>query len=295
MDSSFRSPQNWYPFSLCNFTDHQRKNIKGHLANTNNRSHKLFPVFLPTHPKLFPSSWIIDIFSDRFSLNLCVKGKNDKFHIHQLDSIVIEASSLQSIAIVTSDTSIKNDIATSISHIYISNQPLIKTLHHTAFITSTEAELFAIRCGINQAISNNNVSKIVVITDSIHAVKRIFNLSFHSFQIQFMAILGDLHHFFSKDLNNSIRFWECPSRLDWHLHKAVDLETKVFNPTPAYLCKISWDYSKKSECDDISNTWKMTFQASDGKNRQFLDLLDNNSNNIEPSYIKRGPWLQVFG
>ena len=228
-------------------------------------------------------------------MNLCVKGKNDKFHIHQLDSIVIEASSLQSIAIVTSDTSIKNDIATSISHTYISNQPLIKILHHTTFITSTEAELFAIRCGINQAISNNNVSKIVVITNSIHAVKRIFNLSFHSFQIQSMAILGDLHHFFSKDLNNSIRFWECPSHLDWHLHKAVDLETKVFNPTPAYLCKISWDYSKKSECNDISNTWKMTFQASDGKNRQFLDLLDNNSNNIEPSYIKRGPWLQAFG
>ena len=110
-----------------------------------------------------------------------------------------------------------------------------------------------------------------------------------------MAILGDLHHFFSKDLNNSIRFWECPSHLDWHLHKAVDLETKVFNPTPAYLCKISWDYSKKSECDDISNTWKMTFQALDGKDRQFLNLLDNNSNNIEPSYIKRGPWLQAFG
>ena len=110
-----------------------------------------------------------------------------------------------------------------------------------------------------------------------------------------MAILGDLRHFFSKDLNNSIEFWECPSRLDWHLHKAVDLETKAFNPTPAYPCKTSWDYSKKSECDNISNTWKMTFQASDGKGRQFLDLLDNNSNDIKPSYIKGGPWLQAFG
>ena len=122
--------------------------------------------------------------------------------------MVIEASFLQSIAIVTSDTNIKNDIATSISYMYISNQPLIKTLYHAAFVTSTEAKLFAIKCGINQATSNNNISKIVVITDSIHTAKRIFNLSSHVLQIQSMAILGDLHHFFSKDLNNSIEFWE---------------------------------------------------------------------------------------
>ena len=70
---------------------------------------------------------------------------------------------------------------------------------------------------------------------------------------------------------------------------------KAFNPTLAYPCKTSWDYNKKSECDDISNIWKMTFQASDGKGKQFLDLLDDNSNTIEPSYVKGGPWLQAFG
>ena len=39
----------------------------------------------------------------------------------------------------------------------------------------------------------------------------------------------------------------------------------------------------------------MTFQALDGKERQFLDLLDDNFNIIEPSYAKGGPWLQLFG
>ena len=214
---------------------------------------------MPTHPELFPSSQIIDIFFNRFYFNLCIKGKNNKFHIYQLDSLVIEASSSQSIAIVISDTNIKNDIATSILHMHISNQLLIKTLHYAAFVTSTEAKLFAIRCGINQATSNNNVFKIIVITDSIHAAKRIFDLSFHLLQIQSMAILGDLYYFFSNDLNNSIEFWKCPSCLNWHLHKAVDLETKAFNLTPAYSYKTLWDYSKKSECNNISNTWKMTF------------------------------------
>ena len=39
----------------------------------------------------------------------------------------------------------------------------------------------------------------------------------------------------------------------------------------------------------------MQFQASDRKGNNFMDLLDDDSNVIEPSYIKGGAWLQVFG
>ena len=38
----------------------------------------------------------------------------------------------------------------------------------------------------------------------------------------------------------------------------------------------------------------MTFQASDGKGRHFLDLVDDNFKEIVPSYTKGGPWLQIF-
>jgi len=55
-----------------------------------------------------------------------------------------------------------------------------------------------------------------------------------------------------------------------------------------------WDYSKKVECDDIANIWKMTFQALEGRGKQFLKLHNNDSNDIEPSYITGGPWLQTF-
>jgi len=39
----------------------------------------------------------------------------------------------------------------------------------------------------------------------------------------------------------------------------------------------------------------MTFQASDGKGKQFYDLVDDNLEIIEPSYTKEGLWLQSFG
>jgi len=48
-------------------------------------------------------------------------------------------------------------------------------------ITFTKAELFSIRYGINQAVNIPEISKIVIITDSIHAMKRIFDSSLHLF------------------------------------------------------------------------------------------------------------------
>jgi len=50
-----------------------------------------------------------------------------------------------------------------------------------------------------------------------------------------------------------------------------------------------------NECDEILNNWKMTFQASDAKGRQFLKLLNDDLYPIESSYSKGGLWLKFFG
>ena len=110
-----------------------------------------------------------------------------------------------------------------------------------------------------------------------------------------VAILIKLHKFFVRNQNNLVKFWECPSRLNWTLHKAVDKDSKAFNPSPVFLYKMLWDFSRKTKCDDIINNWKMTFQASDLKVSQFLDLLNVDFNIIEPCYTKGGPWLKLFG
>jgi len=129
----------------------------------------------------------------------------------------LQSSSSPSIAIIVTDASIKNDIATSILHIHLVDHSLIKTVHHASFVTSTEAKLFAIRYGINQACNKENVSKIIIITDSIHAVRKIFNNKSHPYQIHTTAILSELHRFFTTSQENSIEFWECPSHLNWRL------------------------------------------------------------------------------
>ena len=120
-------------------------------------------------------------------------------------------------------------------------------------------------------------------------------LLIHSYQHQLIAISKDLREFFNKHPSNSIEFWDCPSNNNWPLHSIVDKETKIFNFTPLFPCKSSWDFDKKSECNDILKIWKMTFQVSDVKGRQLLDLLDDDLHPIEPSYTKGGSWIKYFG
>ena len=209
--------------------------------------------------------------------------------------MVLCISSIPNTALVITDASIKNDIAMSITHIHSTNCPLIKTAHHTSFITSSEAELFTIRCGINQAYLLDNVSKIVVITDSIHVAKKIFDPGSYPLQMHSAVILSNLWTFFTTNVPNSIEFWECSSKLKWKLHHKVDKDSKSFVVTPSFPSKTSWKFCKKSDNDDLIKLWKMMFQASDGKGKNFLELLDDDLNVIKPSYTKGGPWLQLVG
>ena len=153
--------------------------------------------------------------------------------------MVLRISSSPSMALVVTDASIKNNIATSISHIHLANHPLIKMIHHAVFITSMEMELFAIRCGINQACIKEGVLKIIIVTDSIHAAKKIFDSKLHPYQSHTMAILSELCRFFKTNQENSIKFWEYPSCLKWRFYNDINKDSKSFNLTLSFPCKIS--------------------------------------------------------
>ena len=104
------------------------------------------------------------------------------------------------------DASVKNNITLSIVHIYVHNRQVVKTLHHVVNITSTEAEFFAIRCSINQAAHLQDISKIIVVIDSIHVAKKIFNPFLNILQKQAAFILNDLRKFFNYHYKNTIKF-----------------------------------------------------------------------------------------
>ena len=116
-----------------------------------NHFNEIFSSFDPLNPEFSLDNRIIDIFSNYFSFHLFSKYKDQyfKLHIQQLNNLAIELLNSPSNTLIVIDTSVRNNIATSITYIHIQNKPIIKTLYHTINVTSTEAELFAIKCGIN--------------------------------------------------------------------------------------------------------------------------------------------------
>ena len=202
-----------HPLLLDSLTKRQHSLIKGHLVDMDNCFNKVFPSFDPINPELFPGHRIINIFANHFSFKLFSKQANYSVMswVQELDRIAIESSDSTLTALIISDASIKNNVATSIAHIHIKNKPITKTLYYALNVMSTEAELVTIRYGINQATNHNFISKIIIIMDSIYAAKKIFNLLSHSFQKHMVSILRKFHSFFSHHHNNHIEFWECPS------------------------------------------------------------------------------------
>jgi len=197
MDDLLNTHNKPSPLSINMLTECQKNAVKGHLIDSNNKLFGVFPSFSPLNLEFNLGSRIVDIFPDQVSFNLANKAKSNKSHFQQLDDLMIYSSSSPHTAIIVTDASVKNNIATLVLHIHIHDHPLIKTVHHAAFITSTEVELFAMRCSISQAYSKENISKIIVITDSIHVAKKIFNDKTHLYQIHTTAILSEFWQFFT--------------------------------------------------------------------------------------------------
>ena len=129
----------------------QCSKIKDSIVDMNNRFNEVFLFFDSLNSEFAPEARLIDIFSSCFLFHLSFNqsSNNIKSHICLLNEITLESFLDSTVALVIFNATIKNNVATSISHIHIHNKLVIKTLYHIVNVTTTEAELFAIRYSIN--------------------------------------------------------------------------------------------------------------------------------------------------
>ena len=100
------------------------------IIDIDNKFNKVFSSFNPLNIEFSSSSYFIDVFSSCFSFHSFIKCKDNylKGHSHQFNNIVIISSLNYSYMLITSNTSIKNNIAISITHIHICDRLIIKTI-----------------------------------------------------------------------------------------------------------------------------------------------------------------------
>ena len=144
-------------------TTKQWLKIKSSIIDTNNYLNGIFPSF---NKKLLFGFRIVDNFPNHFSFYPAnhKNKENIEAYLWKLDKIF-------EVALLNPDTSIKNNITSSISHVHSNLNSVTKTIHYTVDIMPIEAKKFAIRCGINQAIQIPDASHIIVITDAIYSVR----------------------------------------------------------------------------------------------------------------------------
>jgi len=125
-----------------------------------NRFNEIVPSFILFSSKFFSGDRLINIFLSHFSFHSSSRKSKEslKTYLHNLNNITLQAlADLQS-AIIVLDASIKNQVATSIAHIHVYDNQVIKMIYHIINVMTTEAELFVIRCSINQAMHLPNIS-----------------------------------------------------------------------------------------------------------------------------------------
>ena len=129
----------------------QDLNIKDPMVDIDNRFNEIISSFSPFNCEFLLGNRLIDIFPNQFSFHsLDRKSKNSiKSHLRNLENISLQSLLDLYTVIVVPDASIKNNVATSIAYVYIYDSLVIKTIHYTVNITSTEAEIFVLKCGIN--------------------------------------------------------------------------------------------------------------------------------------------------
>jgi len=174
-----------YYLSLEKITSKQQEKIKSSIIDTNNCLNGIFPSFNSLNSEFHPRSRLIDIFSSHFSFHKANYHNKETrtAHCNKLDNLVLNVSLKSNTIIVISDASIKNNITIFIVHIHSFSSFIKKMLYHAINITSTETELFAIRCRISQAVQIPYTSYIIVIMNTLHTAQIIFDSTIHPFQL----------------------------------------------------------------------------------------------------------------
>ena len=249
LDKQYSKQAKLHHMATSQLTPKQNQKIKSSIIDINHHLNQVLPAFDNLNKELSPGFHLVDTFSDHFSFNIvkCKDAKARIAHFNKLKNVYRASKNNPNILFIITDASVKNNIAMSVTHIWKEQALITKATYHTMNISPTEAELFAIRCRISQAVHINDITNIVVVTDAISAAQKIFNISCHLFQLHSIAISQNLRVFFSKNPRNSITFWDCPSDDKWPPHQLVDKESKTSKFHPILPSKTSWDYSRKKE------------------------------------------------
>ena len=178
------------------------------------------------------------------------------------------------------------------------------TRHAAGKVLASEAELYAIRSGVNVALRQPDVEKVVVFTDSMQQARRAVDPSVHAGQAHSLSIIRCLQPWLQESADHVIEFVYVPSKLGWGVHKKAHDCLKELPRIPGRRFEVSIGMAKQWLDKVTTETWQRVYWPHpEYKGRQFYELYTSaptgrnarrEATPLLPTLTKGGTWLPAL-
>jgi hypothetical protein len=153
-----------------------------------------------------------------------------------------------------------------------------------------EVEHFALQLGISAALAKG-CQRLVIFSDSLPAVKSLFDVELRSGQIFSLDACRAVGPWLAGDPDRSIHLWFVPSRLEWGVQKQAHDAAVALKIAVGRRPRTSRDFMLQRFDVEATKAWHEKFKDPSYRGHSFLDLKGSKGRPLQPSTCKGGPWM----
>jgi hypothetical protein len=255
----------------------------------------------PFGPDSFPGSRVVDLFQPRIHTHAPPSRKDDEVAKYKtsLDVAWAAACGDESCCVVAADASVPSGTifqAAAAALVFRRGRQEARVVSAAGRRMPPEVERFALQLGISAALAKG-CQKLVIFSDSLPAVKSLFDVELRSGQIFSLDACRAVGPWLAGDPDRSVHLWFVPSRLEWGVQKQAHDAAVALKIAVGRRPRTSRDFMLQRFDVEATKAWHERFKDPSYRGHSFLDLKGSKGRPLQPSTRKGGPWMfeSAFG
>jgi hypothetical protein len=249
----------------------------------------------PFGPDSFPGSRVVDLFQPHIHTHAPPSRKDDEVAKYKtsLDIAWAAACGDELCCVVAADASVPSGTifqAAAAALVFRRGRQEARVVSVAGRRMPPEAEHFALQLGISAALAKG-CQKLVIFSDSLPAVKSLFDVELRSGQIFSLDACCVVGPWLAGDPDCSVHLWFVPSRLEWGMQKQAHDAAIALKIAVGRCPRTSCDFMLQRFDIEATKAWHEKFKDPSYHGHSFLDLKGSKGCPLQPSTCKGGPWM----
>jgi hypothetical protein len=218
----------------------------------------------PFGPDSFPSSRVVDLFQPRIHTHAPPSRKDNEVTKYKtsLDVAWAAACGDESCCVVVADASVPSDgifQAAAAALVFRQGRQEACVVSAAGRRMPPEVERFALQLGISAALAKG-CQKLVIFSDSLSAVKSLFDVELRSGQIFSLDACRAVGPWLAGDPDCSVHLWFIPSCLEWGVQKQAHNAAVALKIAVGRRPRTSRDFMLQRFDVEASKAWHKKFK-----------------------------------